>query len=108
MDILLITQIKCQLITHQLTCPSTDDLLAEDVPKSPSVVVTAALLKQVEDLQRDLPPALASESKYVPLDAIFPCLIAELQKLRSFISIARSSRSNRWRSEGHWHRILPT
>ncbi|KAI0873121.1 hypothetical protein GGS24DRAFT_464915 [Hypoxylon argillaceum] len=61
MDTLLITQIKCQLITHQLTCPPTDDLWAEDGPKLPSVVVAAALLKQVEDLRRDLPPSLASE-----------------------------------------------
>ncbi|KAI1198256.1 hypothetical protein F5X97DRAFT_299831 [Nemania serpens] len=60
MDSLLITQIKCQLITHQLTRP-TDDSWGDDGPKSPSAIVTAALLSQVEDLQRTLPPLLRSE-----------------------------------------------
>lgn len=65
MDSLLITQIKCQLITHQLTRP-TDDSWGDDGPKSPSAIVTAALLSQVEDLQRTLPPLLRSESQSLP------------------------------------------
>ncbi|KAI1112125.1 hypothetical protein F5Y14DRAFT_283342 [Nemania sp. NC0429] len=60
MDSLLITQIKCQLITHQVTYPK-DDLWGEDSPTSPSEIVAAALLGQVEDLQRSLPPLLRSE-----------------------------------------------
>lgn len=65
MDSLLITQIKCQLITHQLTCP-TDDSWEDDGPTSPSVVVAKTLLGQVEDLQRTLPPHLRSESPFLP------------------------------------------
>ncbi|KAI1734295.1 hypothetical protein F4680DRAFT_438896 [Xylaria scruposa] len=61
MDNLLITQIKCQLITYQLTCPSMDDLWGEDCLKSPSVAVATALLAQVESLQQSLLPPLRSE-----------------------------------------------
>ncbi|KAI0113647.1 hypothetical protein GGR51DRAFT_506152 [Nemania sp. FL0031] len=61
MDILLVTQVKCQLITHQLTCPSIDDEWGEDGLKTPSAVITAALLRQLEDVWRDLPPPLHSD-----------------------------------------------
>ncbi|KAI1120721.1 hypothetical protein F5Y10DRAFT_272806 [Nemania abortiva] len=61
MDILLITQIKCQLITHQLTCPSMVDSWEEDGLKSPSVTVATALIGQIEVLRQSLPPPLGSE-----------------------------------------------
>ncbi|KAI1827783.1 hypothetical protein F4861DRAFT_288786 [Xylaria intraflava] len=56
MDRLLIIQIKCRLLTNQLTCASAtdDEALAEDGSRSPSVHLTAALLGQLDDIQRSI------------------------------------------------------
>ncbi|KAI8630201.1 hypothetical protein F5Y19DRAFT_484081 [Xylariaceae sp. FL1651] len=52
--------IKCQLIVNQLTCSPTDDSWECGVG-SPSVIMAAALLRQVEDLRRSLPTLVRSE-----------------------------------------------
>ncbi|KAI3323024.1 hypothetical protein HD806DRAFT_535520 [Xylariaceae sp. AK1471] len=61
MDHLLVTQVKCQLLTKQLACVSTDESLEEEDSKSPSAVLTAALLGQLEDVWRNLPALIRSE-----------------------------------------------
>ncbi|KAI1177059.1 hypothetical protein F4777DRAFT_543582 [Nemania sp. FL0916] len=61
MDQLLVTQIRCQLITHQLTCPRTEDSWREEDPKLPSAALTTALLRQIEDLRQGSLPLLRSE-----------------------------------------------
>lgn len=96
MDNLLITQIKCQLIIHQLTCPSMDNLWEDDGPKPPSMAVAAALLRQVEGLRESLLPPLRSESQSMPLYTKIRSLINTLQELRSFTSIVRSLQSRQW------------
>ncbi|KAJ3576920.1 hypothetical protein NPX13_g3552 [Xylaria arbuscula] len=62
MDRLLITQVKCQLLTHQLTCPSMNDLWEEDGLRPPSMAVATALLEKVEGIRGNLPPSLRSEN----------------------------------------------
>ncbi|KAI1432279.1 hypothetical protein GGR50DRAFT_620706 [Xylaria sp. CBS 124048] len=59
MDHLLIVQIKCQLLTSQLT--ATEEESSEDGSKAPSTILATALLNQLEDVQRSLPAPIRSE-----------------------------------------------
>jgi hypothetical protein len=56
MDIHLTTQIKCQIMGNQLTCPY-------EVEETPSPVLVTALLQQISDLQRSLPLHISEDSK---------------------------------------------
>ncbi|RYP67412.1 hypothetical protein DL771_007243 [Monosporascus sp. 5C6A] len=44
LDVLLVTQIKCQIITNQLACLSADELAGGESPKAPPAILYAALL----------------------------------------------------------------
>ncbi|KAI2617419.1 hypothetical protein GGR54DRAFT_641069 [Hypoxylon sp. NC1633] len=62
LDILLATQIKCQIITNQLSCPPAGELLGGDSSRAPWIFLTAALLRQLDDIRQNLPAQVESES----------------------------------------------
>ncbi|KAI1381383.1 hypothetical protein F4677DRAFT_402845 [Hypoxylon crocopeplum] len=61
LDMLLATQVKCQIITNQLTCPSPGEFMGGESSKAPSAVLVAALLGQLSDIRQNLPAQLESE-----------------------------------------------
>ncbi|KAK3332377.1 hypothetical protein B0T19DRAFT_415483 [Cercophora scortea] len=63
MDIILATQVKCQIITDQLTCPSTDPSLGEtgESIKRPSPFLISALRGQVNEIRQSIPEQLRGE-----------------------------------------------
>ncbi|KAI1099756.1 hypothetical protein F4804DRAFT_73532 [Jackrogersella minutella] len=60
LDIHLVTQIKCQLIKNQITCPSSDETARVETPKAPSVALSTALLRQLNDIRQSLPTDIQS------------------------------------------------
>ncbi len=58
LDILLATQIKCHIITNQLTCPSMDESVDGDTLKAPPAVLITAMLEQLGDIRQCLPSRL--------------------------------------------------
>ncbi|KAI1388440.1 uncharacterized protein F4822DRAFT_402841 [Hypoxylon trugodes] len=60
LDILLVTQIKCQIITNQLTCSQVDEIAGVEGPKVPSAALTTTLLRQVNDIRQNLPAQIRS------------------------------------------------
>lgn len=63
LDIVLSTQVKCQIITYQLTRPSANGLAGGESSKAPSAMLTAALLRQLGDVRQGLPAQLVSDSQ---------------------------------------------
>ncbi|XXG97576.1 hypothetical protein Hte_003881 [Hypoxylon texense] len=61
LDIVLATQVKCQVITYHLTRPSASNPAGGDGSKAPSTVLTAALLRQLSDVRQSLPAQLGSD-----------------------------------------------
>ncbi|KAI0385300.1 hypothetical protein F5Y04DRAFT_182934 [Hypomontagnella monticulosa] len=55
LDVYLAAQIKCQIITNHLTCPCAYELAGPDSLKVSSAVLTSALLRQLNDIQKSLP-----------------------------------------------------
>ncbi|KAL6815337.1 hypothetical protein GGI42DRAFT_338665 [Trichoderma sp. SZMC 28013] len=54
LDILLTTQIRCQLITNGITCPINQNMETEGC-NPPSRLLYTALLKQLDDIRQSLP-----------------------------------------------------
>lgn len=61
LDVYLAAQIKCQIITNHLTCPCAYELTGPDSLKVSSAVLTSALLRQLNDIQKSLPPQVRSD-----------------------------------------------
>lgn len=66
LDVYLAAQIKCQIITNHLTCPCAYELTGPDSLKVSSAVLTSALLRQLNDIQKSLPPQVRSDSEKFP------------------------------------------
>ncbi|KAF3075519.1 hypothetical protein CFAM422_002544 [Trichoderma lentiforme] len=60
LDILLTTQIRCQLITNGITCPKNENIEIGGF-SSPSRLLYTALLKQLDDIRQSLPDEFQSE-----------------------------------------------
>ena len=63
LDILLATQLKCQLITNQLTCSQMNEPVDGEILKAPQAMLMTALLRQLSDIRQTLPAQIRSESK---------------------------------------------
>ena len=63
LDILLTSQIKCHIITYQLTCPPDGESEELEGGKVPSAGLFAAMLGQIADIRQNLPPHVRGESK---------------------------------------------
>ncbi|KAI0181837.1 hypothetical protein GGR52DRAFT_57594 [Hypoxylon sp. FL1284] len=59
-DIVLAAQVKCQIITYQLTRPPTNYPAGGESLKAPSTILTDALLRQLNDIRQSLPADLRS------------------------------------------------
>ncbi|OTB01589.1 hypothetical protein M426DRAFT_323349, partial [Hypoxylon sp. CI-4A] len=60
LDILLVTQIRCQRITNQLTCPPADESEIVLPPPPSSSIVAGVLSRQLNDIRQNLPDEVAS------------------------------------------------
>lgn len=63
LDTLLVTQIKCQIITNSLTCPHSDDAADNEHSNGPSTVLMAAMKGRLNDIKQSLSPQARSESE---------------------------------------------
>ncbi|KAI1780619.1 hypothetical protein F4818DRAFT_396279 [Hypoxylon cercidicola] len=61
LDIVLATQVKCQIITYQLTRPSASDPAGGESSKTQSTMLTAALLRQLNEIRQSLPTQFGSD-----------------------------------------------
>lgn len=62
LDILLATQVKCQIIAYQLTCPSNVPAGGEG-SNTLSTILSTALLAQLGDSRQSLPAQVGSDSQ---------------------------------------------
>ncbi|KAI0121427.1 hypothetical protein F4776DRAFT_630812 [Hypoxylon sp. NC0597] len=62
LDALLVMQIKCQIITNELTISSSDEAKGTEDPKVLSLVLSTALLRQLGDIGQGLPSEIGSLS----------------------------------------------
>lgn len=62
LDALLVMQIKCQIITNELTISSSDEAKGTEDPKVLSLVLSTALLRQLGDIRQGLPSGIGSLS----------------------------------------------
>lgn len=63
LDILLATQVKCNVITTQVTCSSEEDSAEGENSKAPSTALYTAMLSQLNAIRKSLPEQFLSESK---------------------------------------------
>lgn len=63
LDILLATQVKCHVITNQVTCSCTEDSAEGENSKAPSTALFTAMLSQLNVIRKSLPDRFRSESK---------------------------------------------
>ncbi len=63
LDLLLATQVKCQIITNQLTCPSSDGPVQGECAGPPSTALASAMLAKLADIRQNLLAQSQSESK---------------------------------------------
>lgn len=61
LDILLTTQIRCQLITNGITCPKNENIEIGGF-SPPSRLLYTSLLRQLDDIRQSLPDEFQSES----------------------------------------------
>lgn len=62
LDLLLATQVKCQIITNSLTCPHFDSFEDEGSTLPPAVLMKA-MLGRLNDIRQSLPALMRTESK---------------------------------------------
>lgn len=63
MDLVLVTQVKCQLITHQLDDSSTLQPSLSGTTKSPSLILIHSLLRQLDGIKDATSPSFQSNGK---------------------------------------------
>ncbi|KAI1412437.1 hypothetical protein F5Y13DRAFT_163584 [Hypoxylon sp. FL1857] len=80
LDALLAMQVKCQIITNQLTCSSPDEMAGAEDPKALSAVLSTALLRQLGNIRQTLPAEVGSQSS-----AKFYLLYTELKIRESLL-----------------------
>ncbi|KAI8963008.1 hypothetical protein F5Y11DRAFT_167872 [Daldinia sp. FL1419] len=61
-DILLTTQVRCQVISNQLTCSLGNQPAGAENPKTASTALVTALLRELDNIRRNLPVELGSNS----------------------------------------------
>ncbi|KAI0843735.1 hypothetical protein F5Y06DRAFT_302809 [Hypoxylon sp. FL0890] len=62
LDALLVAQVKCQIITNQLTCSLSDETPGLEDPKVLSVILSTALLRQLGNIRQGIPAEIRSQS----------------------------------------------
>ncbi|OTB14791.1 hypothetical protein K445DRAFT_127374 [Daldinia sp. EC12] len=62
MDILLTTQVRCQIISNQLTCSLGNQPPGAENPRAASTSLVAALLRELGNIRRNLPAEIESIS----------------------------------------------
>ncbi|PSR84367.1 hypothetical protein BD289DRAFT_262295 [Coniella lustricola] len=93
LDILLATQVRCQIITNSLTCLQLDEDAREEVSNVPSKGLITAMLGRLNDLRQSLPEHILSDRI-----AQFYLTSAETTILESFLSIPQSLSTTTGRS----------
>lgn len=63
LDILLVTQTKCQIIANSLTCSQSDEPAESEHFNGPSPVLMAAMKGRLSDIKQSLSPKARSESE---------------------------------------------
>ncbi|KAK6446169.1 hypothetical protein FP744_10002418 [Trichoderma asperellum] len=96
LDILLATQIRCQLITNRITCPVTENTESGGL-NPPSRMIYLALLRQLDDIRHNLPAKFQSERV-----ALSYLLSTEL-KIKEFF--LRRNESNNQHNGTHIQRV---
>ncbi|KAF5012752.1 hypothetical protein FDECE_1172 [Fusarium decemcellulare] len=66
LDIVLATQVKCQIIIQQLDSPSSIPPTIDDISRSPSSILATALMRQLDEIREGLPSSIISQ-KIVPV-----------------------------------------
>lgn len=66
LDMLLATQVKCHIISNQLTCPPVYESVGGENWTAPAALITA-LLSQLRDIRQKLPAHILSHSENLPL-----------------------------------------
>ncbi|KAI1139781.1 hypothetical protein F5Y05DRAFT_411965 [Hypoxylon sp. FL0543] len=61
LDTLLATQVKCQLITNQLSCYGFNETQGAEDAKALSTILSTALLRQLDSIRQGLPAEIGSQ-----------------------------------------------
>jgi len=62
LDILLVTQAKCQVITNQITSCAAEQAAEGEGSKAPPAYFVKAMQLQLQDIQKNLPVEMQSNS----------------------------------------------
>jgi hypothetical protein len=63
LDTLLVTQVKCQVITNQITSLSTELAVGGEGDAAPPTYYVKAMERQLQDIQNSLPTEMQSNSE---------------------------------------------
>lgn len=94
LDIILATQVKCQLITNQLTYNPLDESVSQESSSQLPVVLRTALLGQLNAIRQSLPSQIHSDSKIaleLPQQLVTNRSPTLLQELYSYTYTVRNS-----------------